>query len=281
MEGSGLRSALETVYSPVIEGHMFTGKAYSRAARGHILCASAIQSLILEEFWGTLGAVDQLELQKYYESDDPSTFGNEELAIKLTTWMETKCKELSKSSRTSAFWLIYVKYVYLVQELICAERVHDWNLHVLATKSMLNLFAATGHNNYAKSCRLYLESILDLETNHSVVYDQFIEGQHTVRMTEKKWTGVWTDLSIEQILMKSLKGRAGVIGKGITENVMHVWTKTMHQCAVVTEAMNKFILTPTLSNQHKEAYSGRVKQDHEDFKKNSGIHFLLNLLHYL
>ena len=121
MEGSGLRSALETVYSPVIEGHMFTGKAYSRAVRGHILCASAIQSQILEEFWGTLGAVDQLELQKYYESDDPSTFGNEELAIKLTTWMETKCKELSKSSRTSAFWLIYVKYVYLVQELICAE----------------------------------------------------------------------------------------------------------------------------------------------------------------
>ena len=151
MEASGLRSALETVYSPVIVGQMFTGKAYSRAVRGHILCASAVQSLILEEFWSTLGAVDRLELQKYYESDDPSTFANEELAIKLATWMETKCK-LSQSSRTSPFWLNYVKYVHLVQEFIRAERVHDWNLHVLVTKSMLNLFAATGHNNYAKSC---------------------------------------------------------------------------------------------------------------------------------
>ena len=36
-------------------------------------------------------------------------------------------------------------------------------------------------------------------------------------------------ISIEQILMKSLKGRSGVIGKGITENVMHMWTKTMHR----------------------------------------------------
>ena len=53
--------------------------------------------------------------------------------------------------------------------------------------------------------------------------------------------------------MKSLKDRTQVIGKGITENVMHVWTKTMHQCAAVTEAMNKFILTPTTSNQRKEA----------------------------
>ena len=111
MEGSGLRSALETIYSPVTVGHMFTGMAYSRAVRGHILCVSAVQSLILEEFWSTLGAVDRLELQKCYESDDPSTSANEELAIKLTTLMETKCKELSKSSRTSAFWLNYVRYV--------------------------------------------------------------------------------------------------------------------------------------------------------------------------
>ena len=144
MEGSGLRSDLETVYSPGTVGHMFTGKAYSRAVRRHILCASAVQSLTLEEFWSTLGAVDQLELQKYYESDDPSTFANEELAITLTTWVETKCNELSKSSRTSAFWLNYVKYFYLVQEFIHAERVHDWDFYVLVAKSMLNLFAATG-----------------------------------------------------------------------------------------------------------------------------------------
>ena len=34
---------------------------------------------------------------------------------------------------------------------------------------------------------------------------------------------------IEQILMKSLKGRSGIIGKGITDNVMLVWTKSMHR----------------------------------------------------
>jgi hypothetical protein len=65
-----------------------------------------------------------------------------------------------------------------------------------------------------------------------------------------------------------LKGRAGVIGKGITENVMNVWTKTMHRCAAVTEATNKYILTPKPCYQHKEAYAaGRIKRDHEDFKK--------------
>ena len=47
-------------------------------------------------------------------------------------------------------------------------------------------------------------------------------GNNTVRRTEKTWSGIWTDLSIEQILMKSLKGRGGVIGKGMAENVLTV-----------------------------------------------------------
>ena len=80
---------------------------------------------------------------------------------------------------------------------------------------MLNLFATTGHNNYAKSTRLYLQSISELQKNQPEVYNE----------------------SIKQILMKSLKRRAGVVAKRINENVIHVWTKTMHRCAEITEAM--------------------------------------------
>ena len=29
--------------------------------------------------------------------------------------------------------------------------------------------------------------------------------------------------------MKSLKSRGGVMGKGMTENVLNVWTKTTHR----------------------------------------------------
>ena len=65
MGGSGLRSALETVYAPVTVGHMFTGKAYPRAIRGHLLCASAIMSLILEEFWNGLSHEEQKILEEH------------------------------------------------------------------------------------------------------------------------------------------------------------------------------------------------------------------------
>ena len=50
MEGSGLRGALEEIYAPNTVFHMFTGKAYSRALRGHLLAASSLLASILELF---------------------------------------------------------------------------------------------------------------------------------------------------------------------------------------------------------------------------------------
>ena len=33
--------------------------------------------------------------------------------------------------------------------------------------------------------------------------------------------------------MEALTGRVGVIGKGVEENVLNVWTRSMHKCADV------------------------------------------------
>ena len=108
---------------------------------------------------------------------------------------------------------------------------------------MINLFAAIAHNNYAKTCRLYLQSVGKLEKDHPQIFEQFSFGNHTVRRTDMIWSGLWTDLSIEKILMKSLKGRGGVIGKGMTEIVLNVWAKTMHRSAEVIALIQCFMWT--------------------------------------
>ena len=78
-----------------------------------------------------------------------------------------------------------------------------------------------------------MQSVEVLEKDHSQIFEQFVIGNHTVRHTEMISSGLRTDLSIEQILLKSLKGRGGVILKGMTENVLNVWIKTMHRSAEV------------------------------------------------
>ena len=46
MAGSGLEEVLELVYAKNAVTHMLTGKAYSRAVRGHLLADSALNALL-------------------------------------------------------------------------------------------------------------------------------------------------------------------------------------------------------------------------------------------
>ena len=46
MDGSGLNDILEVAYAPNAVGHMLSGKAYSRAVRGHFLVDAALNALL-------------------------------------------------------------------------------------------------------------------------------------------------------------------------------------------------------------------------------------------
>ena len=72
--------------------------------------------------------------------------------------------------------------------------------------------------------------MLQLETEYPWVYSNFSNhGHHTVRRSDRYWAGLWTDLIIEQVLMRSLKSRGGLTrGCGVTESVRLLWVMSMH-----------------------------------------------------
>ena len=75
-----------------------------------------------------------------------------------------QCKtSLFESSRTSKHWIQYLRYIGPVKDFIKAERVDEWSLHLLTVQRMLSLFAISGHVNYAKSARLYIQSMSELQ----------------------------------------------------------------------------------------------------------------------
>ena len=103
---------------------------------------------------------------------------------------------------------------------------------------MLPYFAASGHNHYLKSARLYLQQMLELQQTHPEVYQSFLAGHHIVRRSDRIWTGMPLDLLIEQVLMRSLKTNGGLTrGSGMGENERLVWLLSMPACAHVNIAM--------------------------------------------
>ena len=104
-------------------------------------------------------------------------------------------------TRTGRLWIQYMAMVDLLRKFIKAERLGKWALHLQSMFDMLPYFAASGHNLYLKSVRLYLQKMSKLEVDHPDVYRHFVNGLHVIRRSDREWAGLSTDLAIEQCLM--------------------------------------------------------------------------------
>jgi len=112
--------------------------------------------------------------------------------------------------------------------------------------------------------------VQELPDSHPWLYDQFVNhGLQSVRRSDRPWAGIWTDLAIEQLLMRSVKSRGGLTrGRGFTESVRMTWVHTMHRCASVHHTMTSTTgLQHRTSDQHVEMRKSRVKRDMEDQEK--------------
>ena len=222
--------------------------------------------------------LDAGEVQKIYDlyegiqdkSVPVSNIAGYKELIKLDQCLLKYKAFLAEKSRTAKLWLQYIECVEILKLFIRAERTGNWNLHLIAVEKMLNLFAATGQINYAKSSRLYLQLMRELLTDHPWLHHCFTEqGFHTVRRSSRYWAGLWTDLIIEQVMMRSIKSRGGLTrGRGITETVCLQWIYSMHKCAGVHDAMTTITnLKHRTSEQHIEFGTSRSKHDYEDLRK--------------
>ena len=270
MKGSGLSDLLEMVYATNSVKHIISGKAVSRALRGHFLVESALMSLLFQKMIDD--GVDFSSLENIYqdllkETTSLANVNDDHNVIAISKALEIIKIELSDKSRTAKLWIQYMEYISIIKMFIRAERTGNWHEHLEAMRLMLNLFAATGHINYAKSVRLYLQSMQSLREEHPWLYEQYSKsGYHSIRRSDRFWAGLWPDLVIEQCMMRAIKSSGGLTrGRGMTESTRNLWVGTLHECASIHESMAKLTKHRfESSEQHCEAGEARRKRDEKD-----------------
>ena len=136
---------------------------------------------------------------------------------------------------------------------------------------MLPYFNASGHFLYAKSGHLYLQEMYDVENRMDIFeYEKFTnEGYFTVRRTEKYRSGIWSDMTIEQTLMRPRKTSGGLTqGRGMSESVLCKWILSMIVFIEVSDAMENFCqVSYVTSEQHIETRKSRISRDAADLRK--------------
>lgn len=159
-----------------------------------------------------------------------------ELQDLLRTFNSEKMKPAT--NRTSKPWLQYMDMVFILQQLLRAERCGDWKQHRSDASRMLPYFAASGHSLYLKAASIYLKNKRTLNVDHPDVYQKFMSEHHVIRRTQKYWSGLSTDLTIERVLMRSIKSTWGLTrGRGLSENLRLQRLLSMPACLHMNTAM--------------------------------------------
>ena len=228
MAASGLQKLLELIYAPNAVVHMLTGKAVARA----LIVDAALNALVLAKTFNVPlpGSEDETTENVIQTATSSTTEVDEAAALyeKLVQGSMTAdqvCQEYVmtrindslqrevnslKSSRTATLWLQYMDMVSILRKYIQAERTGNWELHLQAVFEMLPYVAASGHNNYTKSAWVYLQRMSNLQDEYPHVYEHFVNGLHVVRRSDRYWAGLYSDLVIEQVLMRSMKTSGGL-----------------------------------------------------------------------
>ncbi|GBN24092.1 hypothetical protein AVEN_4049-1 [Araneus ventricosus] len=127
---------------------------------------------------------------------------------------------------------------------------------------MLPFFHAAGHFFYAKCAHLYMQDTLNLiDRIDPIEYEKFTKDRYfTMRRTDKFWSGIWSGQTIEQTLMKTMKGSGGLTrGRRITESVLTRWTLGMIHFHNICEEFEKYCnITSMTSEQHVDMRPSRI-----------------------
>ncbi len=108
-----------------------------------------------------------------------------------------------------------------------------------------------------------------LEQTHLSVYNRFMQGLFVLRRSDSYWSGIFSDLYIEQVLMGSIKSVGGLTqGRGFDNSNSLVWLLSTPACGEVHKAIQEIT---TLSNSHtneihKDRRKSRMERDLKDMQ---------------
>lgn len=227
MAGSRLKELWSTIYAANSIEKMMTGHAYSRAVRAHFLTQLCLGKIILDEL--DLPESKKNTLKNYIFSKNSTNLtldDIEDLEILQDVMSIIQChiKNIESRRKIAILWVQYFFFIFnLLRRFICAERSGNWYAHLKCVEKMILFFHSSGHFQYAKAAHLYFQDMYGLKTNMKPgEFKQFCdEGYFIIKRLSKFWCGTWSDMTIEQTMMRSMKTSGGLTSsRGFNSSIL-------------------------------------------------------------
>lgn len=268
MKDSGLKDLLCLTFGQNSVDKVFECSNYARTLRCHELAYLALIKIVISEM--KLTELEKKYLEEILKNIDGTTLeklNHPDFQQILDKFHETLI-ELSSRGPTAKLWAQYPNLVQIGHNFLDSERVGNWGGHLSNAKLMVPIFHASGHFNYAKAVPIYIQQMNLLKDKMTKdEFHRFTElGHFTVRRSDKFRSGTWSDMIIEQTVMKGMKSQGGLThGRGVEESVTNEWVLSMPALFEIDQTVldHGNISFNTNSGQHVDASDARILTDND------------------
>lgn len=270
MAGSGLSTILSKVYAEKTVDKILGGHTYSRSIRAFMLINTVLGNHLLKSMQESSSCLTTEEynfMKKSIEGHGDSLryAVKDEKFIAVHKKFNTFVDDVEKRGPTAKLWVQLYKMTILIKQLLEADKSGNWSLHLQTIKKMIPFFHMSGHNYYAESAHIYVQDMEKLDLDPAEFAKFVTEGYFTIRRSDKFWSGIPPDQTIEQVVMNDIKAVKGFIRRGVTDSVISKWIASSSILLEVIKALLKYCdLDIASSDQHVDARPARIEKDKKD-----------------
>ena len=163
----------------------------------------------------------------------------------------------------------------LAKDLVRADRVGDWHLHLQSVEAVLPYFVVFDSIHYLRWCSLYLEDMKKLRETAQVVHNNFMAGHFVVKRSFIPFSDVAANMSGTD--NRSSKTSGGIIGNAKRKEFLTRWNIIHHELMVVNQTF-RHVTGVQLNNTEltdNHSLSRRQTQENES-KVDKMIAYILN-----
>ena len=229
------------------------GKFYNRCVRVHEILALALESLLFEEFLGTLSDDDMTRCDILRASlpenvdEDVAMLGDSLEFKSIAKQYQAYFKYVCNGGRgpTAQYWGQYVFIVNrLHRNLMRCVRTNDINSYIDLLPSITNVFFGLNRPNYARWSVLFHHKLRNATPD---MMEVLRGGAFSIRRTSKNYCRSAIDLTLEQTVNKTSASAAkGLVHFQNSEGSIDRWAITSHQRnMILVELFSKLNMEPT------------------------------------
>ena len=186
---SGLRDIIVLIYpGEIAADSILNGNSYDKAIKAHFLIDAAIIQHVVTPNMFTDEELSAMERSVNNASNNQNGIESSDISIAemVQAKIQSVFKQFDNDGRAPALWTLCHYMVETIRIFIRAERMADFSLHLSCiTNRLLDIFAAGGHQNYAKATPLYVQVMLKYgegsPAQHAITESFKMTGNHIAR----------------------------------------------------------------------------------------------------